>query len=204
MAEQTGDILLLTDWILNTTLSQATAWRKRGLLLHIAINLSARNLQNDELPSLIADKLAVAQLPPTAVILEVTEGTVMGDVEQALAILEKLSAIGVSLSIDDFGTGYSSLSYLSQFPMHEVKIDKSFILKLATSKADRILVRSIIDLGHNLGLKIVAEGVEDAASLNLLREMGCDTAQGNFISEPLFPADFEAFAEKFHRETLNA
>jgi len=195
-AERTGDVRHLTEWGLNTATKQCADWRKRGINIAVAVNLSTSDLMNANLPGYILKLLRKYKLPPAYLKLEVTESAVMHDMSRALEVLEMLSAMGLSLSIDDYGTGYSSLSYLKKLPVSELKIDMSFVRKLAENEEDRILVRSTIELGHNLGLNITAEGVEDQKSVDLLREYGCDTLQGYFISKPVPVAEFEKFLKE--------
>ncbi|MBL4839092.1 MAG: EAL domain-containing protein [Kordiimonadaceae bacterium] len=196
-AERTGDVRHITDWGLREAVSQCAKWRKKGMDLTVAVNLSTSDLMNQNLPAQVLALLTEYALPATSLKLEVTESAVMHDMNRALDVLNMLSAMGMELSIDDYGTGYSSLSYLKKLPVNELKIDKSFVLNLSESEEDRILVRSTVELGHNLGLSITAEGVEDIESVNMLREYGCDVLQGYFISRPLAAADLE----KFYNET---
>lgn len=161
--------------------------------MKIAANLSARDLTNRELPSDIAALLQAHGVPAEALILEITESAIMQDPIHALEVLVQLQRMDLTLSIDDYGTGYSSMAYLKRLPVHEIKIDKSFVLKLATNRGDAILVKSTIELGHNLGLKVTAEGIEDEESLKILQAYGCETGQGYFISKPIPAEDFETF-----------
>ncbi|MFC3051340.1 bifunctional diguanylate cyclase/phosphodiesterase [Kordiimonas pumila] len=192
-AERTGDIKHLTEWGLRKAVSQCAQWRSKGLHLAVAVNLSTNDLMNMNLPGQILALLRDFNVPASLLKLEVTESAVMHDMARALEVLNMLSAMGLTLSIDDYGTGYSSLSYLKRLPVSEIKIDKSFVMKLAENEEDQILVRSTIELGHNLGLKVTAEGVEDEKSAKMLKEYGCDTLQGYFISRPLPAPDLEAF-----------
>lgn len=193
LAEQTGNIQKLTGWVLGAAVRQSRQWADKGIDVRIAVNLSARDLTNRHLPGEIANLLNAHAIAPRALILEITESAVMEDPVHALEVLRALNAMGLTLSIDDYGTGYSSMSYLKGLPVQEIKIDKSFVLKLAHNRGDLILVRSAIELGHNLDLKVTAEGIEDAASLAILQQHGCETGQGYFISKPLSPEEFEAF-----------
>ncbi|MCA0201149.1 MAG: bifunctional diguanylate cyclase/phosphodiesterase, partial [Proteobacteria bacterium] len=188
LAEQTGNIQKLTAWVLDAAVKQLRRWLDAGIDIKVAVNLSAKDLGNRNLPTEIANLLIAHNIPTRNLILEITESAVMQDPLHALEVMKHLNEMGLTLSIDDYGTGYSSMAYLRSLPVHEIKIDKSFVLKLANSRGDEILVRSTIDLGHNLGLKVTAEGVEDAASIEILRAYGCETAQGYFVSKPL-PAD---------------
>ncbi|HWP28839.1 MAG TPA: EAL domain-containing protein, partial [Chloroflexota bacterium] len=185
LAEHTGLIVPLTQWVLNTALQQCREWQAAGLALGVAVNLSMRNLQDPGLLATITAALAATRLPPRYLTLELTETAFMADPDRALTVLTQLSEMGVSIAIDDFGTGYSSLGYLKRLPVHQIKIDKSFVLNMAAEKNDFTIVRSTIDLGHNLGLCVVAEGVEDHHTWNLLACLGCDGAQGYYISRPL-------------------
>jgi diguanylate cyclase (GGDEF)-like protein len=186
LAESTGLIHPLTDVVLRKALRQCRDWLDSGLDITVAVNLSARSVDGG-LPEKIAMALAEAGLPAGALILEITESAVMGDPDRAVPALRRVSDIGVKLSLDDFGTGYSSLSYLQRLPVQEVKIDRSFVFGLggpSSSYASAALIRSIITIGENLGLRIVAEGVEDAVVLEALRGLGCDLAQGYHIGRP--------------------
>lgn len=193
LAEQTGLINPLTQWVIAAALEQCRQWETRGVPLIIAVNLSARNLLDMQ----FADQLAVAlqSVPQAArrLCLEITETAMMADPVRALTILNALNDMGVTLSIDDFGTGYSSLSYIKQLPVNELKIDKSFVMGMGVSDDDIVIVRSTIDLAHNIGFKVVAEGVEDEATYNMLIELNCDVAQGYYISQPLLPEDIEVW-----------
>ena len=187
MAESTSLIDLLMRRVMNLALAQLAEWDEQGLEVSVAVNLSARQLSDLTLPDTVADVLQRHGLAPERLQLEVTESRLMSDPERSTAILGRLQALGVSLSIDDFGTGYSSLAYLQRLCVDELKIDKSFILSLH-EPGNATIVRSTIELGHNLGLRVVAEGVEDQRSVDALTEMGCDVLQGYFIGRP-GPAD---------------
>lgn len=191
-AEQTGQIRMLTDWVLERALDDLAAWYADGHELMVAVNLSVRDLTNPALVDNVAEGLRRRNLPPEALTLEITEGALMEDQELVFSILEKLASLGIVLSIDDYGTGYSSLSYIKKLPVHELKIDKSFVLSLTASEEDDVIVRSTIDMGHNLGLSITAEGVEDEASLARLRALGCEAAQGFYMSRPVPEPEFRA------------
>jgi diguanylate cyclase (GGDEF)-like protein/PAS domain S-box-containing protein len=181
-AEQTNLIKPLTAWVLNEALGQVHAWSKAGIDVGVAVNLSARNLLDDELPDAVAQLLSTWQVEPEKLSLEITESSIIA--AEAEQTLQRLHATGVQISVDDFGTGYSSLTYLKRLPVQEIKIDKSFVIDMATNRDGAAIVRSTIDLGHNLGLKVVAEGVEDEATEALLREYGCDLIQGFHIARP--------------------
>ncbi|RMD79939.1 MAG: EAL domain-containing protein [Gammaproteobacteria bacterium] len=187
LAEHTGLIRPLTLLVLERALAQLQRWRRHGLETTVSVNLSARHLQDQQLPEQVAAQLGRHEIPPQALVLEITESAIMADPERAMRTLSSLAAMGVQLSIDDFGTGYSSLFYLKQLPVHEIKIDKSFTMDMLQNHEDLIIVRSIIDLGHNMGRRVVAEGVETAQALDLLRHLGCDQAQGEHVAGPLGP-----------------
>ena len=184
-AEHTGYIKLLTRWVLREAVRQCGAWLREGLTLQVSVNISARDLMNRELPEHVAELLAEYEVTPGLLCLEITESGFMEDPGHAQKVLDRLAELGVKLSIDDYGTGYSSLSYIMKLPVQELKIDRSFISRMATDEEISTIVRSTIDLGHNLGLQVVAEGVEDLAVWNMLRSLGCDDAQGYFMSRPL-------------------
>lgn len=181
-AEQSDLIKPLTAWVLNEALGQVHAWARAGIETGVSVNLSARNLLDRELPDAVAELLQTWQVPPAKLSLEITERSLIAS--EAEDTLTRLHALGVQISVDDFGTGYSSLAYLKRLPVNEIKIDKSFVQDMVTNRDGAAIVRSTIDLGHNLGLTVVAEGVEDAATADLLREFGCDFIQGYHISRP--------------------
>ncbi|MDE1148562.1 MAG: EAL domain-containing protein [Azospirillaceae bacterium] len=193
LAEETGTIRLLTRWALGRALRQTAAWAAAGHDLRLSVNLSVRDLGDQSLPGRIGELLAETGLQADRLMLEITESAIMGEPEAAIAMLRRLAAQGVELSIDDFGVGQSSFAYLRRLPVREIKIDRSFIMALDQTPQDQAIVRSIIKLGHNLGYKVTAEGVENAASLVLLGDMGCDLAQGYFIARPLAPSAFADF-----------
>ena len=185
LAEQTGLIEPLTFFVLKSALEQCRQWNDAGHDINVAVNLSVRSLLDPDLSGRVEALLAETGVPGSRLTLEITESGVMADPNRAIALLERLAATGVKLSVDDFGTGYSSLSYLRRLPVHEVKVDRSFVFRMATDPSDATIVQSIIELGHNLGLRTVAEGVEDQISWDLLRGMGCDVAQGYLLSKPI-------------------
>ena len=192
LAERSGLIRPLTGFVLDSALRELAALRADGLLGSVAVNLSTRMLDAD-LPGVVTEVLARTGTPPGALTLEVTETAMMTEPEKALSVLHALADVGVHLSIDDFGTGYSSLAYLKRLPVHEVKIDRSFVAGIASDPGDRAIVTSTIDLAHTLGLRVVAEGVEDTASLATLAAWGCDAAQGYAICRPVPPGDLRAW-----------
>ncbi len=185
LAERTGLIAPLTRWVLEEALRQCRMWARGGIALGVAVNLSARALHDPTLPETVAWLLKRHAVAPDRLTLEVTESALMADPEQARAVLARLSALGVALSIDDFGTGYSSLAYLKDLPVDEVKIDKSFVLGMSASAKDTAIVHSVSELSHNLGLRVVAEGVETVTVWDALTALGCDSAQGYYVSRPL-------------------
>lgn len=186
--EQTGLIKPFTHWALNAALKQCAAWSSAGMNIGVSVNLSMHNLRELLLPRQILKLLKKWGLNHDALILELTESAVMSNSQKVHAILTELAAAGVQFSIDDFGTGYSSLSYLKKLPVHELKIDKSFVMEMDTHKDDAVIVHSTIELAHNLGLRVIAEGVENEQVMAMLAAEGCDQIQGYFISRPV-PAD---------------
>jgi diguanylate cyclase (GGDEF)-like protein len=195
IAERIGLIGPMTDFVLRTALSECRRWRQAGHDLSVAVNLSARSLLDTDLVDRIDRALANSGVSVSNLVLEITETSVMSDAEYAMQVLNRLSAMGVTLAIDDFGTGYSSLSYLKRLPVSEVKVDKSFVLNMQRDANDAVIVRSIIDLARNLGLRVVAEGVETLATWDALRDLDCDIAQGYLISLPLPAEHFDSWLE---------
>jgi diguanylate cyclase (GGDEF)-like protein/PAS domain S-box-containing protein len=189
LAEQSDLLSSLARWVLETSLQQLDTWRRKGLELSMAVNLSAANLHEATLPEMIGALLARWSLDPGALTLEITESAIM--VAQADRTVRRLSNMGVGVSIDDFGTGYSALSYLKTLPVDEIKIDRSFVRDMAVNPDDAAIVQPTIDLGHNLRLRVTAEGVEDEETWLVLESLGCDSAQGFFISEALPAAALE-------------
>ena len=184
-AEQTGLIRPLTEWVLREALLLCDRLSQIGISINIAVNLSARNLHDPNLPNLVLSALGNCHVPPSFLELELTESAIMTDEEGAQSVLEKLRGIGVRIAIDDFGVGYSSLVYLKKLAVDVLKIDKSFVKNMSSNEDDAIIVRSTIDLAHNLGLKVIAEGVENKETWDQLAALGCDTAQGYYVSRPL-------------------
>lgn len=185
MAERTGLIRPLTIWVLDTALKRGEHWHKKGLKIGVAVNLSPTSFLDTELPNVIVGMLSLYDIPARYITLEVTEGSMIKDPELALEILSRLAELGIKISIDDFGTGYSSLAYLKKLPAKELKIDKSFVLDMQENESDAVIVKSIIDLGHNLSMKVVAEGVENKETAMKLKSLGCDILQGFYFSKPL-------------------
>jgi diguanylate cyclase (GGDEF)-like protein len=187
VAERSGLIGPLTTRVLDLTLAACAAWRAEGIDIGVAVNLSTRSLHDADLVEEVTRLLRRHDVPSSRLTLEVTEGSVMADPTRAVALLHELRDLGVRLSVDDFGTGYSSLSYLKRLPVQEVKIDRSFVTGLQDGGEDVAIVRAIVDLGRHLGLEVVAEGVEDRDTWDLLASMGCDLVQGWHLSRPMPP-----------------
>ena len=185
LVEQSGVIRPFTLWVLEEAVIQCARWRDAGLHLTLAVNLSTRNLLDPGLADHIAQLLDRYRVSAAQLVLEITESAAMSRSETAVKTIHRLHAIGLGLSIDDFGTGYSSLSYLKRLPVSELKIDQSFVSGMLKNEHDAVIVRSTIELAHNLGLKVVAEGVENTQTLGMLAELGCDVAQGYHYSRPL-------------------
>ncbi len=194
--ERTHLIGPLTHHVLDSALAQCAAWRSAGMDLSVAVNLSVRNLLDRNLPRQIERLLRAHGLEPDALQLEITESMIMADPDRALATVSRLSATGLRISVDDFGTGYSSLENLRRLPIDELKIDRSFVTPMLNDKSDLIIVRSTINLAHDLGLRIIAEGVEDAQTLDRLAVLGCDLAQGFHLSRPMSPENFTGWIEQ--------
>ena len=185
MAEQTGSITKLTHWVLESAAKQCANWLERGWSISVAVNISAIDLFKGDLQNVVPGLLDKYNIPANLFILEITESAIVEDIDSAIKVLKKLKTLGIRLSIDDYGTGYSSLAQLKHLPVDELKIDKSFVLDLPHSQDDATIVRSTIELGHLMGLKVIAEGVENVESLEFLQNYDCDFAQGYFISKPI-------------------
>jgi diguanylate cyclase (GGDEF)-like protein/PAS domain S-box-containing protein len=185
LAQETSLIGPLTLYVIEEALRQVRSWREQGIELSIAVNLSTRNLLDRGFPQLVRDLLRNWDVSPRHLELEVTESSMLANPTRAKAVLGELSELGIRLSIDDFGTGYSSLAYLRELPVDEIKIDRSFVIGMGAEQGDAVIVRSTVDLGRNLGLEVVAEGVETLEHWEQLRELGCNTAQGYFLSRPV-------------------
>jgi len=188
LAEETGNIRRVTRWVLAAGIAQAQRWKLQGRRLRIALNLSARDLDDSELPRRIDELLSVHGIAPENILLEITESAVMGRPGAAIRVLRALADQGIDLAIDDFGVGQSSFAYLRRLPVRELKIDKSFLLRFLVGSEDRTIVSSIVEMGHKLGYRVTAEGVNDQPTLDYLGEIGCDHAQGFFIARAL-PVD---------------
>jgi len=184
-SEKTGFIRALTRWMLEQSAILCQELNAQGIHAKISVNLSTRDLLDQNLPTLFSDLINRYHISAKSFCLEITESSIMDDPVRALTTLERLHATGVELSIDDFGTGYSSLAYLKRLPVDELKIDKSFVINMESDADDAKIVRSTIDLGHNMGLRVVAEGIETEVAWHLLAKMGCDQGQGYFMSRPI-------------------
>jgi len=193
--EQSGLIRRYTIWALDEANRQWMAWHEAGYELDMSVNLSMYSLRDARLIDYILSLQEKWSLPRGTLVLEVTESAVMGDPDYVSGVLSELSSFGVQFSIDDFGTGYSSLSHLKRLPVSELKIDKSFVMEMDSDADDAAIVRSTVDLAHNMGLRVVAEGVETPETLDALKELGCDQAQGYYIARPAPPDELITFLE---------
>jgi EAL domain-containing protein (putative c-di-GMP-specific phosphodiesterase class I) len=196
MAQQTGLIKPLTLYVIDEALRQCRAWLQDGLRLAIAVNLSARNLVDGDFPYQVEGLLARWEVESSLLEFEITESAMLTDPGRTKLILEQLSAMGIRLSVDDFGTGYSSLAYLKRLPVSEIKVDRSFVMNVDEDEDDATIVRSTIDLGRNLGLDVVAEGVENEQVWDRLRTLGCTAAQGYYLSRPVPAAELGAWLQQ--------
>jgi diguanylate cyclase (GGDEF)-like protein/PAS domain S-box-containing protein len=202
LAEQTGLIVPLTRFVLTTALAQAARWAADDWPVQIAVNISPRLLQHEELPDQILALLAEHQVPAHLLRLEITESAILADPEDTLPLLQRLREMGIGLSLDDFGTGYSSMTHLRQLPVDEVKVDRAFVQAMTTAPEDAVIVRAAIGLGHDLGMAVVAEGIEDVETLAEVVAAGCSLAQGYYFSPPLASDALEAWAQRrFGRTT---
>ena len=197
LAEETGLIETIGEWALQTACQQAKAWERQGLpALRMAVNMSSRQFLQPGVVNMVTRILQETGLEPRHLDLEITESLLMKDVEGSIATMHALKAIGVKLSIDDFGTGYSSLSYLKQFPIDQLKIDKSFLDEIATRPEDVAITLAIIAMAHSLRLTVIAEGVEDEMQLAFLRANQCDEIQGYYLSCPVPPHEIPALFDR--------
>lgn len=199
LAENSGNIDMVSQWVLVQAIAQLVRWKQKGIHLKLAINLSAHDLIDTQLPTQIANLLLQNDLPSSALCIEVTEGAVMKDAQIVIAVLQKFRDMGLSVAIDDFGTGHSSLAYLKLLPVSEVKIDRSFIKDLSSDKQDEMIVDTSIQLIHGLGFSVVAEGVEDVAGVDILRDLNCDIVQGYIYSKPLKSDEFSVWFTDFNQ-----
>lgn len=196
-AEQTGFVRVLTMWMIEQVAQMSHSLTEQGMRMKLAVNLSTRDLMDQELPNKLEKVLERYSIDPGLLVLEITESAIMDDPQRALQTLNRLHAMGLKLSIDDFGTGYSSLAYLKRLPVDELKIDKSFVMNMESDLQDAKIVRSTVDLAHNLGLTVVAEGVESAKSWKLLDSLSCDEVQGYFIAKPMPGAQFANWVKQW-------
>ena len=203
-AERTGGIGMLTRWVVQNAVRQMRQWSDQGLETEVSVNLSAADLHDTDLANMIIAELADKRIDPTRLVLEITETAAMRETPLAVKVMEELRTYGVRFSIDDFGTGFSSLVQLKRLPVDEIKIDKSFVLDLKPDSDDAVIVKSTIDLGHSMGLKVVAEGVDKAESWQFLAQLGCDLAQGYFVSHPLKPQDIPAWVTRLNAKLEQA
>lgn len=201
--ERSGHISALTDWVLESVVRQVRRWHSHGYPLCVAVNLSVRDLMDETLPSRVISLLRHYVLEPRYLSVEVTESAVMQDPERAICVLNELRDAGIKIALDDFGTGQTSLALLKQLPVDELKIDKSFVENLRTDTGDSIIVKSTIDLGHNMGFIVVAEGVENNYGWNLLKSYGCDLIQGYLVSRPLSATDMEEWYLRLQARHVN-
>jgi diguanylate cyclase (GGDEF)-like protein len=206
LAENSGLMDQFTPLVLDAALRECRRWWQQGSRVTVAVNLSARNVCDPRLPDIISAALAKVALPPSCLILEITESSIVADPAEALQVLDRIAGTGVTISLDDFGTGYSSLSYLQRLPAQEVKIDKSFVLGLASAnpQSSRALIASITGLADHFDLRVVAEGVEDEDVMDELRSLGCDVAQGFYIGKPTPARDSDSWLHEPARIPLRA
>lgn len=197
LAERTGVIQSLTYWVCNNALRNAKMFAEKGYQFPVSINISARNLQDPTFKSKILELALAHEIVLDNIVLELTETAIMVNTDEAQKILTELSYTGMKLSIDDFGTGYSSLSYLKRLPVKELKIDRAFVMDMATDKDDQIIVETTVQMAHSLGIEVVAEGIEDQATLDHLSSIGCDYAQGYHIGRPMCAADFIQWVDNY-------
>ena len=185
LAEQSGHIFTITEWVISNGLKQLSEWHQQGLNLELSMNISATDIQNPDLVTLLESEMIKHKIEPGWIKLEITENSLMLYTNETTSALTRITELGINISIDDFGTGYSSLQYLTKMPVTHIKIDKSFVMQMLNRDQDAVIVRSTIDLAHNLGLRITAEGIEDAETHEVLEILGCDFAQGYHISKPM-------------------
>ena len=202
LAERTSMIGELTVFVLGEALAEAARWQRGGHLWSVAVNVAMRNLLDDDFVNVVARALTISGCPASRLTLEITETSVMSDAARTIEVLRRLAALGVKLSVDDFGTGYSSLSYLQQLPVEEIKIDQLFVREMTSDSSAEAIVRSVLDLARNLGLRVVAEGVEDGQLWERLRELHCDIAQGYHLARPMLPGDVVPWAELWSASDL--
>lgn len=201
LAEQSGNIYMITEWVISNSLEQLADWHKNNMDLELSINISASDVQNPDLISLLETEMIRNKIEPSWLKIEITENSMMLYSAQTASALTRISQLGIAISIDDFGTGYSSLQYLTKMPVKNIKIDKSFVMKMLTNDQDAVIVRSTIDLAHNLGLNITAEGIEDQETLNILEILGCDFAQGHHLAKPMNNANYISWYKQYNAQT---
>lgn len=201
MAEHTRTMNHVTLWVLQRAFRTCADWHKQGINIIISVNLSPRDLTDPELPDLISGVTASAEIKPEWIMLEITEGSIINDPESTLEIMERLHAMGYQFSIDNFGTGYSSLAYLMKMPLAELNIDRSFVMNILNSETDATIVKATINLAHNLGLRVTAEGVESKEIMAKLKDYGCDIAQGYYLSKPLSVINFTQWISAYEGKT---
>ena len=197
IAEKTGIIQQVTEWVISAAIQQQQLWKEKGIDVFLNLNLSAWNLLDPDLTDSILDKVKQYNASTDRLAFEITESAMMTDTVRVIDVLKHMNSVGLALSIDDYGTGFSSLAYLNKFPVSELKIDKSFVIGMDKNDSDAMIVKSTIDLAHNLGLKVVAEGVENSESIEMLKALGCDIAQGFFISKPKSEKEFIRWVEEY-------
>ena len=196
LAEHTGLFQPITTWVIDNASRQCSLWNDLGHKLRISINISTNCIHDGRLPAKLNEVILKNKLTPDQLTLELTENIFIKDPVRSKKILDNVSKMGIGISIDDFGTGYSSLAYLKQLPVNEIKIDRSFIMDMLENESDAVIVRATIDLAHNLGMKVVAEGVESKEIVQLLKILGCDEAQGYYLGRPMEVEDFITYLEK--------
>ncbi len=199
--EETGQIVPVGHWVLDQAVAQVAAWHRQGLDLSVAVNVSARQLEVEDFTDLVADTLARHDLAADSLVIEITESTLMRHLGPSLHRIEELKQLGVQVAIDDFGTGYSSLAYLLQFPVDQLKIDRSFVAAMGATEHSIMLVRTLLQLGHNLGLEVLAEGIESASQLAWLRAQGCERGQGYLFSPPVPSTRLEVLLRRAEART---
>jgi len=203
LAEESGLIGQLTSRVIDLALERISIHQLKGYVIPLSVNVSATNISSLELPEELSEKISTSNIDPSQLTIELTESALMGELVTSLDILTRIRMKGFSLSIDDFGTGFSSLSQLHRVPFNELKVDKSFVMGMDTDDEAKAIVKTCIVLGHELNMKIVAEGVESQSTYELLKEMGCDIAQGYYVSRPLSEKDFQLWLEtNEHRITM--
>jgi EAL domain-containing protein (putative c-di-GMP-specific phosphodiesterase class I) len=197
LLEETGLIVEVGRWVLREACRQGAEWRQAGREIGIAVNVAARQLDRDEFVQEVRDALSDSGLEPEQLTIEITETTIMANAEETAGRLASIKEIGVRVAIDDFGTGYSSLAYLQRFPVDALKIDRSFISKMSNDVEGETLIRTLVQLGKSLSIETLAEGIEQAQELSLLREESCDTGQGFLFAHPLDMDECETFLENW-------